>query len=200
MDSHFWDDSYREDPDHTLVPDKIVAREVADLSPGRALDLGCGSGRNAIMLAERGWSVLGVDFSEHAVALANDAAQQRNLDARFQVADTTVWQPEGQFDLVVSTFALPGGDANACVLSTAASSLAPGGTLLVAEWDQSMAEVWHFAADELVTVEQIVAMLPGLDIIRAEVRHISDMFGADDPRAYAGPSAEVVFVRAKRTE
>jgi 2-polyprenyl-3-methyl-5-hydroxy-6-metoxy-1,4-benzoquinol methylase len=198
MTAQFWDDSYKEDAEHTLVPDKIVAAEIADLAPGRALDLGCGSGQNALMLAEQGWSVLGVDFSEHAVTLANAVAEQRGLDARFLVADTTAWRPDEQFELVLSTFALPGGDGNARVMSTAAAALKPGGTLLVAEWDASMAEVWHFDADELLTPEQIVAILPELDIVQAEVRHIPDMFDADDPRAYAGTSANVALVRAQK--
>ena len=198
MDDQFWDDAYREDPAHTIVPDRIVAAEVAGLAPGRALDLGCGTGEIARMLAEMGWSVVGVDWSQHAVALANEAAAQRRLDARFLAADTTAWQPAEPFDLVVSTYALPGGNANARILATASGALNPGGVLLVVEWDVSMADVWHFDADELLSVEQIVSLLPDLAIETAEVRHIPDIFDADDPRAYAGRDANVAVVRATR--
>ena len=199
MDQEFWNDSYREDAEHTVVPDRLVAAEVAGLAPGRALDLGCGSGQNASMLAGKGWSVLGVDWSEHAVTLANEAAAQRSLDARFIAADTTMWQPQEQFDLVISTYALPGGDDNLRILRTAVQALAPGGTLIIVEWDKSMAAVWGMDADEFVTVGDIVELLPGLTIEKAEVRHVSDMFAdAEDPRGHAGPAADVAFVRARR--
>ncbi len=199
MDQEFWNDSYKEDAEHTVVPDRLVAAEVAGLAPGRALDLGCGSGQNALMLAGKGWSVLGVDWSEHAVALANEAAAQRSLDARFIAADTTMWQPQEQFDLVISTYALPGGDDNLRILRTAVQALAPGGTLIIVEWDKSMAAVWGMDADEFVTVDDIVELLPGLTIEKAEVRHVPDMFAdAEDPRGHAGPAADVAFVRARR--
>ena len=144
-----------------------------------------------------GWSVVGVDWSSHAVALANEAAARRGLDARFLAADTTTWRPAKPFDLVLSTYVLlGGGDANARILQTALGALKPGGTLLVVEWDVSMAEVWHFDADELLSVEQIVSLLPDLTIETVEVRHFPEMFDADDPRAHAGRDANVAVVRA----
>ncbi|MCY3659843.1 MAG: methyltransferase domain-containing protein [Caldilineaceae bacterium] len=48
------------------VPDQILAAELAHLAPGTLLDLGCGRGTNALALAARGWSVLGVDISPQA--------------------------------------------------------------------------------------------------------------------------------------
>jgi 2-polyprenyl-3-methyl-5-hydroxy-6-metoxy-1,4-benzoquinol methylase len=47
-----------------LTPSGFLGPEVDELTPGRALDLGSGEGRNALWLAERGWRVTGVDFSE----------------------------------------------------------------------------------------------------------------------------------------
>lgn len=199
MDQQFWNESYKEDAEQTVVPDRLVADETEELPPGRALDLGCGTGPNALMLAERGWSVLGVDWSDHAIDLANRVAADRGLDAHFVVADTTLWTANERFDLVLSTYALPGGEDNRRILQTACNALATGGTVIVAEWDVSMAEVWDFDADELMSVEQIVGLLPGMTIEKAEVRHIRDMFpDTDDPRSYAGPAADVAFVRARK--
>jgi SAM-dependent methyltransferase len=44
-----------------------VVEYTSDLPPGRAVDLACGEGRNALFLAERGWTVIGVDFSARAI-------------------------------------------------------------------------------------------------------------------------------------
>ena len=151
MDRVFWNDSYKEDPDHTVVEDFFLRDEVKGLQPGTALDVGCGTGPNALMLAQRGWSVVGVDWAEHAIELAAQTAADRGLDATFVVGDITGWEPSAEFDLVISTYALPGGDMNRRTLETAQGALAPGGTLIVAEWDRSMAQVWPFGEDELMT-------------------------------------------------
>ena len=55
-------------------PNRFLVAEVVDLSPGRALDLACGEGRNAIWLAEQGWTVTGVDFSNVALDKARRLA------------------------------------------------------------------------------------------------------------------------------
>ena len=165
----------------------------------KILDLGCGTGLNALMLAERGWSVLGVAWAEFAIDLATEAASSRGLDAQFVVGDITSWEPPGVFDLVISTYALPGGEDSRRTLQTAASALAEGGTLIVAEWDRSMAEGWGFDLDELPTPAEIVDMVPGLDIEAAEVRMISDMFEpSDDSWEQHGPAANIAFVRARK--
>ncbi|WOQ69601.1 class I SAM-dependent methyltransferase [Microbacterium limosum] len=106
-----------------------------NLSPGSALDLGCGEGADAIWLAERGWSVTGVDLSPTAARRATDAARAAGIGedrARFVAADLTAWSPERSVDLVAATFLhsmveLP----RAAILRRAATWVAPGGHLLV---------------------------------------------------------------------
>jgi len=199
MDRDFWNDAYREDPDYAIVQDFFLSDEVEGLRPGTVLDLGCGSGSNALMLAERGWSVVGVDWAEYAIELATQAARDRGLEAQFVVGDTTEWEPPAKFDLVISTYALPGGDDSRRVLQTALAALAKGGTLILAEWDRSMSQVWGFAEDDLMSPEQIVALLPGLEIEKAEVRRVVDAFAsAEDPRGGHGSAANVAFVRARK--
>ena len=198
MDRDLWNDAYKEDPTQVVVGDFILDQELEGLPLGTALDLGCGSGPNALKLAERGWSVAGVDWAEHAIALATRSAQEKGLDATFCVSDTSTWEPPTKFDLVISSYALPGGDDSERTLRTAVKALAQGGTLIVAEWDKSMSEVWNFAEGELMSPEQIAELLPGLEIEKAEVRCLQNIFSDDDPRAQEGSSANVALVRARK--
>lgn len=198
MDSEFWNQEFAVDPGHVDVPDQVLAGEVEGLSLGSALDLGCGSGVNAVWLAARGWSVVGVDWSDRAIELANQRAAAAEVDATFVVGDTTEWQPPSTYDLVVSTFALPGDRNTGRVLGTASRALARGGTVIVADWDRSMSEMWSFDPMALATPDEISAHLVGLTLETVEVRHVANAFPPDDPRAHAGTAANVAFVRARK--
>jgi SAM-dependent methyltransferase len=59
------------------------------MPPGRALDLGCGAGRNALYLAAHGWDTIGVEMVRYAVEVATRAAAARALPARFLEGDVT---------------------------------------------------------------------------------------------------------------
>jgi SAM-dependent methyltransferase len=77
------------------------------LAPGRAVDLGCGTGANVLFLAENGFDAVGVDFSPVAVEQAQRAARRHGLAdrARFVVGDVTahgIPGADGPFDLVVA--------------------------------------------------------------------------------------------------
>jgi 2-polyprenyl-3-methyl-5-hydroxy-6-metoxy-1,4-benzoquinol methylase len=196
----FWEELWRTDPDGVEVPDQILATEVAHLMPGTLLDLGCGRGTNALALAARGWSVLGVDVSPQAVALARREAARGGFDAAFEVGELPGWTTHCRFDLVVSTFALPEGAAGEATLRQAAALVKPGGELVVAEWDISMQETWGWSGLDLFSVERIVRHLPGLEIRTAEVRDLTSLYPEDDPRAgqLATNSAYAAVVRAAR--
>ena len=196
----FWDELWHTDPGGVEVPDQILAAEVARLMPGALLDLGCGRGTNALALAARGWSVLGVDVSPQAVALARREAIHRGLDAAFEVGELPGWTTNRRFDLVLSTFALPEGTAGDATLRQAAALVKPGGELIVAEWDISMQETWGWSDLDLFSVERIVRHLPDLEIRTAEVRDLTDLYPEGDPRAgqLATNSAYAAVVRATR--
>jgi SAM-dependent methyltransferase len=121
-------------------PNRWIEQVCSGLTPGRALDLACGEGRNAIWLASMGWTATGVDFS--AVALRRAA----ELAAEAGVADRTAWQqgdlltyhPEpAAFDLVVLAYLQLPADARGAVIRSAAKALAVGGTLLVVAHDSA---------------------------------------------------------------
>ena len=70
-------------------PEVIELVEGGDLPPGRALDLGCGTGTNSIYLARHGWEVVGVDFSVLAIRRARRKARQARVDCQFHHGDVT---------------------------------------------------------------------------------------------------------------
>jgi 2-polyprenyl-3-methyl-5-hydroxy-6-metoxy-1,4-benzoquinol methylase len=181
-----------------MVPDRLICNEVSHLPVGSALDLGCGIGTNSLYLARLGWRVTGVDWSEEAVFLAERAAFSAKVSARFEIADAASWNGNGTFDLVISTFALPAGGHAAGVIRNSQRLLAPGGTLLITEWDRSMADIWHSSPGELHDAAAIVSMLPRLLVKTAEVRRIPDMLDHSDPRASHGRWANVTVVIARR--
>ena len=83
-------------------------RETADLTPGTALDAGCGSGAEAIWLASRGWRVTAVDISSEPLARAAEREAVGGAIERVQwvEADLIRWEPGAQFDLVMTHYCL----------------------------------------------------------------------------------------------
>jgi len=111
-------------------PNAALVREVAGLTPGTALDLGCGEGADAIWLARQGWQVTGVDVSDVALDRARQHADAAGVRVEF-VLDDLATSP-GEFDLVTSFFLhVPEAALRERTLLVAAASVAPGGTLLV---------------------------------------------------------------------
>lgn len=136
MDAAAWDARYATD-DYVwrIEPNVFLAREAAGLPPGRALDLACGEGRNAVWLAEQGWTVTGVDFSEVGIGKARRLADQRGVKASFEAHDVLSWSSAETFDLVVVLYLQLPAPERRVALGVAARALAPRGTLLVVAHD-----------------------------------------------------------------
>ena len=138
MDRHDWDRRYSAtDLVWTAEPNRWLVAEAAGLPPGRALDLGCGEGRNAVWLARQGWQVTAVDFSPVALAKGRRLAAGSGGPAVDWVeADVRTYRPEpAAYDLVLLAYVhLPEPDRGA-VHRAAARAVAPGGVLLVVGHD-----------------------------------------------------------------
>jgi trans-aconitate methyltransferase len=130
-----WEFRYSEQPQRwSGNPNATLVDIVEGLTPGRAIDLGCGEGADAIWLARQGWQVLGVDISPTAVTRARGAALEAGVDGRatFEAHDLATWEPDGEIDLVTASFfhsreELPRTE----ILRRAAAHVAPGGHLAI---------------------------------------------------------------------
>jgi tellurite methyltransferase len=87
MDLRGWDLRYRSSKDLEAEPTPLVLQAVGRLQPGKALDLACGSGRNALWLAEQGWSVTALDGAPAAIEILRRRAEERSLHLEARVAD-----------------------------------------------------------------------------------------------------------------
>ena len=114
-------------------PNRFVVAELEGRKPqGRALDLACGEGRNAIWLAEQGWTVTAVDFSDVAIERARKLAERRGVDVDWLCADLASYEPpEGTFQLVLIVYLQLPAAALREVLGHAAAAVAPAGQLLM---------------------------------------------------------------------
>jgi SAM-dependent methyltransferase len=119
-----------------VEPNRFVAAHLGELPPGRALDVACGEGRNAIWLAQRGWQVTAIDFADAAVEKGRKLASAEGVTIDWLVDDATAWQPAREaFDLVVVSYLQLGPEARHDVWARLAGAVAPGGTLFVIAHD-----------------------------------------------------------------
>lgn len=129
----YWNERYR-DRGYLWGTDanRFLAVAAAGLPPGTALDLGCGQGRNAVWLAQRGHRVTGIDLSSVAIEHARRLAAEAGVDVEFRVADLTAWHPGSErWNLVVLSYLQVDADARRAIHGAASDAISPGGTLIV---------------------------------------------------------------------
>ena len=93
---------FRKPPwDTQLSPPELI-EFIENHPPGRALDLGCGTGTNVITLAQHGWEVTGIDYVGRAIWKAKRKAQQADVSVELHVDDVSKLKHiTGKFDLVL---------------------------------------------------------------------------------------------------
>jgi SAM-dependent methyltransferase len=93
---------FRKPPwDSGISPPELL-QFIQDHPPGKAIDLGCGTGTNLITLARAGWQVSGVDFAPRAIRMARKKLERENIEADLRVADVTRLKGvHGPFDLAL---------------------------------------------------------------------------------------------------
>ncbi len=129
--------------DTNVTPPELVRaiQGPGALPPGRALDLGCGTGTNVIYLARHGWEAVGVDFVGKATRQARRKARAAGVTARFYTGDVTrlekIQALNSSFDLVLDIGCLhslsPEGRTR--YAAGLVSRLRPGGTYFLYAWE-----------------------------------------------------------------
>lgn len=189
-----WDERYsRSEHIWSGEPNAALVDEAAELTPGRALDVGCGEGADAIWLAGRGWQVTALDVSIVALDRALEAATRAGVEIEWLHAGLLDADLEpATFDLVSAQYPAlrrtPEHDAERVLMSL----VAPGGTLLFVHHD--LAEVpdpGHFA-DHVMPEQVLAAIGPGwvLERHRGRERRVSGGAGSHHDRD--------IVVRARR--
>jgi SAM-dependent methyltransferase len=179
MDARAWDERYAAtELVWSATPNQFVAAELADLRPGRALDLAAGEGRNALWLAERGWHVTAVDFSRVALdkgrALQERHRRDADLDIDWVLGDALTFEPDPpRFELAVLAYLQLVADQRREAVRRAFASLRPGGTFFVIAHDSSNLEEGTGGptdASVLFTAEEVLGDLDGerFEVVRAE--------------------------------
>jgi SAM-dependent methyltransferase len=180
-----WDRRYSQ-PDllWSATPNRFLVQEAAELPPGRALDLACGEGRNALWLAEHGWTVTGVDYSSVAIEKARRRAHDEEAEVDFVCSDLLEYEPPADtYDLVLVLYLQLPSRERRLVLSRAAAAVAAGGTFLLVGHDlANMTDGVGGPSDPdvLYTPDDIVSEVSGLGIEKAE-RVLRDVPDEDRP-------------------
>lgn len=176
MDATGWDARYAKGQVWSSEPNRFFADVVEGLrvAPGRAVDLACGEGRNAVWLAQRGWTVTAVDFSAVGVERGRTGAASRGVAVDWVVADLATWDlGTAAWDLVAHVYLHWPTAEREPFLRRCAAAVAPGGVLVVVGHDRDNIE--HGIGgpqdpDVLTTPGEMAELVAaaGLEVVRAE--------------------------------
>ncbi len=164
----FWDDRYGStEALWSGRPNQRLVENVAGLSPGVALEIGCGEGADAIWLAQQGWTVTAVDVSRVALERAASHAAETDLAAADRITwsqrDLREWAPEPEsYDLVSEHFLHLPSAVRVPQHARLAAAVKPGGTLLIVghhPGDNAMMQRPH-SDDLFFTPEEEASRLP----------------------------------------
>lgn len=173
MDSSAWDERYRDtDRLWSRGPNLFLEDRLAGAAPGEGIDLAGGEGRNAIWLADQGWKMASVDFSQ----VASERGRSAESGVDFIEADVLEWEPESKVDLVVIAYLHLQPELFERVVRRARGWLRPGGELFMIGhdvsnidkgyggpqypdllWDVPLIEEW---VDGMVIIEAVVVRRP----------------------------------------
>lgn len=167
------------------LPNGALVAEVSGLAPGRALDVGCGEGADAVWLATQGWQVTALDVSQVALQRAQRHAQQADVAVEWLCAALLdVDLPPAAFDLVSAQYPAlrrtPGDDVERALLA----AVAPGGILLVvhhADVDTEHARAAGFDPADYVSPADVARMLDAtwrVEVDERRPRHVASGAGA----------------------
>jgi SAM-dependent methyltransferase len=193
VDAHAWDERYAaSELVWSVEPNRFVAEIVGPLTPGTALDVAAGEGRNAIWMVQQGWSVVATDYSQVAVdrmrtraadLLGDDASRLTPL-----VADATTSAPgePASYDLVLFSYLQLPREPMRAALSAGVAAVRPGGqVVVVCHAGRNLAEGWGgpSAREVLHDPDEVLDLVDGLPVeaVRSGIR-VRPVQTEDGPR------------------
>jgi 2-polyprenyl-3-methyl-5-hydroxy-6-metoxy-1,4-benzoquinol methylase len=160
-----WDERYSgEEMIWSGYPNAQLVTEVSGLTPGTALDVGCGEGGDVIWLARQGWTVTGADFSVNGLARAARHADEAGVADRIDWwhVDARTFSADGRsYDLVTTHFLLPPDRGMVDVTRRLCEAVTPGGHLLIVGHAPSQAFT-HLTMSQRRAMFLAEDLLPGL--------------------------------------
>ena len=196
-----WNERYLADRGENIWsgnPNGSLIVEVGTMEPGRAIDLGCGEGADAIWLGTRGWDVTGIDISNVALSRAETAAKTAGASIDWVCADFVAVPPEAAaFDLVTTHYPALLQAKRAESIAALTIGVRPGGTLLFVAHhvtDVDAVREHGFDPDDYLTAEDVASALDdGWRIVTMETRE--RLGGSSERSAHTSD----VVLRAIRT-
>ncbi|MCZ6501031.1 MAG: class I SAM-dependent methyltransferase [Gammaproteobacteria bacterium] len=169
-----WNDRYtKKDLVWSAGPNELFATEIRNLKPGKAVDVACGEGRNAIWLAEQEWNVMAIDFSDVAIAKGRRIAAKRDVNVNWITEDVSTWKlPKYEFDLVAVLYLHTTIRERELWLKNVIDSVKPSGTFIYIAHDSDNIENGVGGPQDpalLPTMAEITNALKGFDVEIAEV-------------------------------
>jgi 2-polyprenyl-3-methyl-5-hydroxy-6-metoxy-1,4-benzoquinol methylase len=154
-------------PWHREGPPALLERAVTQRARrGRALDLGCGEGSNAVYLAQQGFSVVAVDFVPAALAAARTRAEHAGVDVELRECDVIAYEAPSAFDVVLDSGCLhhlPRGQVDA-YRRRLDEWLAPGGDYVLVHFAHRPRAFWMPTGPRHMTRGEAVAFLAPLEL------------------------------------
>jgi SAM-dependent methyltransferase len=159
-----WNERYRSREEIDHEPASLLVSAVRDVSPGRALDLACGAGRNALWLRQQGWDVAAIDGAEEAVRIVRE--HDARIDARVMDLERDAPLPfdDASFDLVAILYFL-----YRPLFAEAKRVLRPGGLMVTAIRTRGISPRFCLTLDELR------AEFEGWEVLHAKDGEIAEL-------------------------
>ncbi|GAA1390865.1 class I SAM-dependent methyltransferase [Luteococcus peritonei] len=181
-----WEARYADEPVWSGNPNGALVAEVTGMTPGRALDVGCGEGADAVWLAEHGWEVTALDIAGNAVHRTLAAARERGQQVGGVIAPFAEALLDGPYDLVSCQYPVLARTADGSTEEKLLDLVAPGGTLLFvhhADIDPEHARAGGWDPEAFLQPADVAALVsahPQFTLEREERRdrHVSSGNGA----------------------
>jgi SAM-dependent methyltransferase len=161
---HSWNATYQRGTGFNLKPNALLVSAVEGRTPGTALDIGMGQGRNALFLARQGWKVTGVDPATEGVRLAQEAAREARLPLEALAQGIEAYElGRERFDLIALIYV--GGAELAPRIKAA---LKPGGLVVVEYFHKDMEAGFHHSMGAFETGE-LERLFSDFEVVRSDV-------------------------------